>query len=70
MWRQGRWHSTGDVLRYVVTPVLGFISVAAMWLQVEAVSLTSGLIWGSAGLLYLGLITRGFREAAPQYRED
>ena len=70
MWRQGRWHSTGDVLRYVVTPVLGFISVAAMWLQVEAVSLTSGLIWGSAGLLYLGFITRGFREAAPQYRED
>ena len=70
MWRQGRWHSTGDVLRYVVTPVLGFISVAAMWLQVEAVSLTSGLIWGSVGLLYLGFITRGFREAAPQYRED
>ena len=70
MWRQGRWHSTGDVLRYVVTPVLGFISVAAMWLQVEAVSLTSGLIWGSAGLLYLGFITRGFHEAAPQYRED
>ena len=70
MWRQGRWHSAGDVLRYVVTPVLGFISVAAMWLQVEAVSLTSGLIWGSAGLLYLGFITRGFREAAPQYHED
>ena len=70
VWRQGRWHGGGDVLRYVVSPVLGFISVAAMWLQVEAVSLTSGLIWGSAGLLYLGLITRGFREAAPQYRED
>lgn len=70
VWRQGRWHSAGDVLRYVVTPVLGFISVAAMWLQVEAMSLTSGLIWGSVGLLYLGFITRGFREAAPQYRED
>ena len=70
VWRQGRWHSLGDMLRYIVTPVLGFISVGAMWLQVEPVSLSSGLIWGSLGLLYLAAITRGFRQATPQYRED
>ncbi|MEG1281732.1 MAG: APC family permease, partial [Comamonas sp.] len=70
VWRQGRWHTTGDVLRYVVTPVLGFMSVGAMWLEVEPTSLTSGLIWGSIGLAYLGLITNGFKQAAPQYRED
>ena len=70
VWRQGRWHSLGDVLRYVVTPVLGFMSVGAMWLEVEPTSLTSGLIWGSIGLAYLGIITGGFRSCAPQYRED
>lgn len=70
VWRQQRWHTVGDVLRYIVTPVLGFMSVGAMWLKVEMTSLTSGLIWGSIGLLYLGVITSGFRSAAPQYRED
>ena len=70
VWRQQRWHTVGDVLRYIVTPVLGFMSVGAMWLKVEMTSLTSGLIWGSIGLLYLGVITGGFRSAAPQYRED
>ncbi|MEG0141468.1 MAG: APC family permease, partial [Comamonas sp.] len=57
VWRQQRWHTVGDVLRYIVTPVLGFMSVGAMWLKVEMTSLTSGLIWGSIGLLYLGIIT-------------
>ena len=70
VWRQQRWHTVGDVLRYIVTPVLGFMSVGAMWLKVEMTSLTSGLIWGSIGLLYLGIVTGGFRSAAPQYRED
>ena len=70
VWRQQRWHTVGDVLRYIVTPVLGFMSVGAMWLKVEMTSLTSGLIWGSIGLLYLSVITGGFRSAAPQYRED
>ena len=65
VWRQGRWHSLGDVLRYVVTPVLGFMSVGAMWLEVEPTSLTSGLIWGSIGLAYLGIITGGFAAALP-----
>ena len=69
VWRQGRWHTLDDMLRYIVTPVLGFISVVAMWLQVEQTSLTSGLIWGSMGLLYLAIITSGFRRAAPQYQE-
>lgn len=70
VWRQQRWHTAGDVLRYIVTPVLGFMSVGAMWLKVEMTSLTSGLIWGSIGLLYLGIVTGGFRSTAPQYRED
>ena len=70
VWRQDRWRTPGDVLRYIVTPVLGFMSVGAMWLEVEPTSLSSGLIWGSVGLLYLAVITGGFRRAAPQYRED
>lgn len=70
VWRQGRWHMPGDILRYIVTPVLGCISVGAMWLQVEPTSLSSGLIWGSIGLVYLGIITRGFRQTAPQYDDS
>ena len=70
MWRQGRWHSPGDLLRYLVTPVLGFMSVGAMWLEVEPSSLSSGLIWGSIGLAYLAIITSGFRRTPPQYDDS
>ena len=70
MWRQGRWHRPGDLLRYLVTPVLGFISVGAMWLEVEPSSLSSGLIWGSIGLAYLAIITSGFRKTPPQYDDS
>lgn len=70
MWRQGRWHSPGDLLRYLVTPVLGFMSVGAMWLEVEPSSLSSGLIWGSIGLAYLAIITSGFRKTPPQYDDS
>ena len=61
--------SLGDVLRYIVTPVLGFISVGAMWLKVEPTSLNSGLIWASIGIAYLAVITSGFRVPAPQYED-
>lgn len=70
IWRQGRWHTPGDLLRYLVTPVLGFMSVGAMWLEVEPSSLSSGLIWGSIGLVYLAIITSGFRKTAPQYDDS
>lgn len=70
MWRQGRWHSPGDLLRYLVTPVMGFMSVGAMWLEVEPSSLSSGLIWGSIGLAYLAIITSGFRKTPPHYDDS
>jgi len=70
MWRQGRWHRPGDLLRYLVTPVLGFMSVGAMWLEVEPSSLSSGLIWGSIGLAYLAIITSGFRKTPPHYDDS
>lgn len=70
VWRQRRWHSLGEVLRYIVTPVLGFMSVGAMWLMVERTSLTSGLIWAAIGIAYLAIITSGFRQAAPQYDDS
>lgn len=70
VWRQRRWHSLGEVLRYIVTPVLGFMSVGAMWLMVERTSLTSGLIWAAIGITYLAIITSGFRKAAPQYDDS
>lgn len=69
VWRQRRWQSLGDVLRYIVTPVLGFISVGAMWLEVEPTSLNSGLVWASIGIAYLAVITSGFRVPAPQYED-
>ena len=69
-WRDGRRHTAGDVLRYIVLPVAGFVCIVALWLQVEQTSLVSGLLWAAIGLAYLAWKTGGFQRPAPQYTDD
>ena len=50
-------------------PLLGFLSVFAMWLEIEETALKYGLWWAMFGILYLGYKTKGFKYTAPQYNE-
>ncbi len=70
VWREGRYKTLGDLMRNLVLPLAGFICIVALWLEVEETSLTSGLLWAGAGLLYLAWKTGGFRRPAPQYMES
>ena len=72
VWRQGRWHSAGDVLRYIVTPMLGFCQP---WAPCGCAAGRARLaqLWPYLGRhrpAVLGRITRGFRQATPHYHEN
>lgn len=38
-----------------------------LWINLEATSLTLGLVWAALGLLYLTYLTRRFRKPPPQF---
>ncbi|NHB58331.1 APC family permease [Acinetobacter sp. 194] len=67
--RDGRTKNIKDVVSFVIIPLLGFISIFAMWLEIEDSALKFGLWWAMFGILYLGYKTKGFRQPAPQHDE-
>ncbi len=67
--RDGRTKTAKDIFSFVVIPMLGFISIFAMWLEIEETALKYGLWWAMFGILYLGYKTKGFKHPAPQHNE-
>ena len=67
--RDGRTKNIKDIFSFVVIPLLGFISIFAMWLEIEETALKFGLWWAMFGILYLGYKTKGFKHPAPQHNE-
>lgn len=67
--RDGRTKNAKDIFSFVVIPLLGFISIFAMWLEIEETALKYGLWWAMFGILYLGYKTKGFKHPAPQHNE-
>ena len=67
--RDGRTKTTKDIISFVIIPLLGFISIFAMWLEIEETALKYGLWWAMFGILYLGYKTKGFKHPAPQHNE-
>ncbi len=49
-----------------IVPLFGFLFCGAIWLNLNTVAKTAGGIWLAAGLIYLGVRTRGFRVQPPQ----
>jgi len=67
--RDGRTKNLKDIVSFVIIPLLGFISIFAMWLEIEESALKFGLWWAMFGILYLGYKTKGFKYNAPQHNE-
>ena len=67
--RDGRTKNFKDIVSFVIIPLLGFLSVFAMWLEIEDTALKYGLWWAMFGILYLGYKTKGFKYNAPQHNE-
>lgn len=64
--REQRNKTFKDHFNYLVLPTIGALTVGALWLNLEASSMTLGLVWGAIGLGYLAFITNLFRQKPPQ----
>ena len=67
--RDGRTKTAKEIFNYVIIPLLGFISIFAMWLEIEETALKYGLWWAMIGIMYVGYKTKGFKYPAPQHNE-
>lgn len=68
--RDKRVNSPKEIFSYIVVPVLGFISVFLMWLEVDGTTFGVGLAWAFIGFIWLGIKTAGFKKPVPQYKEE
>lgn len=67
-WRRKGLNKTWkDRLHYFLLPLIGAATVGVLWVNLEATSLTLGLIWAALGVLYLTWLTRRFRKPPPQF---
>ncbi|MEZ3499103.1 APC family permease [Pantoea sp. KPR_PJ] len=68
--REKRNRTLRDHINYLVLPVLGALTVGALWINLEESSMVLGLIWAAVGIIYLAFVTRSFRHPVPQYSEE
>ena len=67
-WRRKGLNKTWkDRFHYLLLPLIGAVTVGVLWINLEATSLTLGLIWAALGILYLTWLTRRFRKPPPQF---
>lgn len=64
--RAGRRKTLLDVLLYFVMPVVGFLFDGWLWLNLDKNALILGAIWLACGVVYLVVLTRGFRRVPPE----
>ena len=64
--REKRNRTFKDHFHYLILPVIGALTVGALWLNLESSSMTLGLVWGAIGSGYLAFITNAFRKQPPQ----
>ena len=59
-----------QILSYLIVPMVGFISIFLMWLEVDSITFGVGIFWAFLGFIWLSIKTGGFKKPVPQYRED
>jgi amino acid transporter len=56
----------GPVLTRLIFPVIGAVVDVWLLINLDSIALTFGLIWLGIGVVYLAVLTRGFRSAPPE----
>jgi amino acid transporter len=57
-----------DLLLFGLVPLIGVLLTAWLWTSLSGTTFTVGGLWVLAGLVWLGVITRGFRQRPPELR--
>ena len=67
--RKARRRTPKDVFAYIVMPTLGTLLTGLLWVNLDLHALLGGLIWTMLGVLYLAVITKGFRRHVVSFDE-
>lgn len=68
--REKRNKTLKDHFQYLILPMMGALTVGALWINLEQSSMILGLIWAAIGFVYVACVTKSFRNPVPQYSED
>jgi putrescine importer len=68
--RQGRRHTAKDIVTFIVLPAIGMVLTGILWANLHADALIGGSIWMGIGLIYLVILTRGFRRRVASFDES
>ncbi|MBS0847975.1 APC family permease [Citrobacter sp. JGM124] len=68
--REKRNKTLKDHLNFLVLPLIGALTVGALWVNLEESSMILGLIWAAIGFVYVACVTKSFRNPVPQCSED
>jgi len=68
--REKRNKTLKDNFKFLILPLLGALTVGALWANLEESSMVLGLVWAAIGLVYLAFVTRSFRNPVPQWSEE
>lgn len=66
----GGRRSPRDLLLYAVVPAVGFLLTLWLWTNLTALTFQVGGVWALVGVVYLAVLTRGFRRPTPQLAVD
>lgn len=67
--RKGKRRSVKDVFRYIILPIIGTVLTVVLWFSLSPTAIYAGLIWAAVGLIYLAIITKGFRKKVAGFDE-
>lgn len=70
VFREKKHRTIKGCINYLIMPLIGAISIAILWINLETSSLIMGLGWFIIGFCYLLFITKAFRTAPPQYQVE
>lgn len=57
--------TAGEWLRYGLLPAVGFLLTVWLWTSLTVTTFVVGLSWVALGVIYLAVLTRGFRRKPP-----
>ncbi|WP_223693302.1 APC family permease [Leifsonia poae] len=68
--RKGRRHTVKDIFTFIVLPGIGMLLTGVLWANLHVDALIGGSIWMGIGLIYLLVLTRGFRRKVAAFDEN
>ena len=68
--RKGRRKTPKDIFNFIVMPLIGVGMTIILWANLHMDALIGGLIWTAIGLVYLIVLTKGFKKKAASFDED